>query len=112
MFEYEYELIELVIFKNICVLFKDIVNGFPKTCQEVQNSGGQEGHHILDPEQDDLDLISVFCNMSSSTVTAVLHHNLEQWSYVSGYDAPGSYHAQVSYVKNIWHANHTKKVIE
>ena len=67
---------------------------------------------MLDPEKDALDPISVFCNMSSTPVTAVLHHNLENWTYVSGYDAPGSYPAQVSSVKNICHANYIKKVIE
>ena len=58
--------------------------------------GGQEGYHTLDPEQDGHDPISVFCNMSSTPVTAVLHHNREEWTYVSGYEAPGSYNGKVS----------------
>ena len=78
---------------------QDFVTGFPKTCQEVQISGGQEGYHTIDPEQDDLDPIYVFCNMSSSPVTAVLHHNREDISYVSGYEAHGSYNGEVGFVK-------------
>ena len=81
------------------VLSKAFASGFPKTCQEVQSAGGQEGYHSLDPEQDNLDPISVFCNMSSTPVTAVLHHNLEEWSYVKGYEPPGSYNGQVGCVK-------------
>ena len=76
-------------------LFKDFANGFPTTCHEVQESGGQEGYHTLDPEQDGLDPISVFCNMSSSPVTAVLHHNREEWTHVTGYEDIGSYDGQV-----------------
>ena len=49
----------------------------------------------MDPEQDGLDPISVFCNTSSTPVTAVLHHNLENWTHVKGYEASGSYNAQV-----------------
>ena len=52
----------------------------------VKNSGGQEGCHIIDPEQDDLDPLSVFCNMSSNPVTDMLHHNLQNWTYTSGYE--------------------------
>ena len=71
------------------------MTAFPKTCHEVQMSGGIEGYHTIDPEQDDLDPISVFCNMSITPVTAVLHHNLEEWIYVSGYEETGSYNGQV-----------------
>ena len=45
-------------------IFADVVEGLPKTCHEVQISGGDEGYHFLDPDQDGLDPISVFCNMS------------------------------------------------
>ena len=72
------------------------MNGYPKTCHEVQQSGGRDGYHTLDPEQDDLDPIVVFCNMSSSPVTAYLHHNRENWTYVSGYGGIGSYDGKVS----------------
>ena len=34
----------------------------------------------------------------SSSVTAVLHHNQEEWTYVSGYEDRGSYEARVSIV--------------
>ena len=76
------------------------MNGFPKTCHEVQILGGQEGYHTLDPEQDGLDPLSVFCNMSGTPVTAVLHHNLEEWIYVKGYEATGSYNGQVGSREN------------
>ena len=75
---------------------KDFASGFPTTCHEVQESGGQEGYHMLDPEQDGLDPISVFCNMSSSPVTAVLHHNREEWTFVNNYESVGSYDGLVS----------------
>ena len=58
---------------------------------------------MLDPEQDGLDPISVFCNMSSHPVTAVLHHNLEELTYVHGYEATGSYNGRVGYVENDKH---------
>ena len=51
---------------------------------------------MLDPEQDAQDPISVFCNMSSSPVTAVLHHNLEKWIHVNDYEPVGSYDGLVS----------------
>ena len=49
--------------------------------------------------------------MSSTPVTAVLHHNLQDWTYVSGYEDRGSYNAHVSivsrdgsgYNKNMYH---------
>ena len=82
-----------------------IVNGFPKTCHEVQSLGGQEGYHTLDPEQDGLDPLSVFCNMSSTPITAVLHHNLEEWVFVKGYEATGSYNGQVSSKRHLGHRN-------
>ena len=80
--------------------FKDVVDGFPKSCYEVKKSGGQEGYHILDPEQDGVDPLSVFCNMSSDPVTALLHHNMEELAFVTGYEDAGSYNGQVSYVEN------------
>ena len=67
------------------------INEYPKSCYGVQNNG----YHIIDPEQDGVDPITVFCNTSSSPVTAVLHHNLENWTLVHGYETPGSYNAQV-----------------
>ena len=87
-------------------IFTDPVNGFPKTCHDAHTSGGQEGYHTLDPELDDMDPISVFCNMSSSPVTAVLHHNLEEWTYVSGYEGSGSYEGQVRIVSPDWPSYH------
>ena len=50
---------------------------------------------MLDPEQDGVDPISVFCNKSSIPATGVLHHNLEEWTTVRGYEAAGSYNAKV-----------------
>ena len=82
------------------------MNGLPKSCQEVQQSGGQDGNHTLDPEEDSLDPISVFCNMSSTPVTAVLHHNLENWTHVHGYNARGSYNAQVGAVSILEYDKH------
>ena len=82
-------------------ILTDVVEGFPKTCQEVQTSGGDEGYHFLDPDQDGPDPISVFCNMSSSSVTVVLHHNQEEWAYVNGYEDRKSYEAWVSIV-SLW----------
>ena len=79
-------------------LSQEIVYGFPETCHKVRHSGGQEGYHILDNEQDGLHPMSVFSNMSSTSVTAVVHHNLENWTYVSGYADPGSYDGQVGSV--------------
>ena len=89
---------------DLC-LFEDIVFGLPKTCHEVMKSGGREGNHILDPEQDGFDPMPVFCNMSSDPVTAVLHHNLENVTYIHGYEGAGSYNAQVSYVADARHGN-------
>ena len=63
----------------------------PRTCDEVPN----DGLYNLDPAQDGLDPISVFCNTSSTPATAVLHHNFEEWTHVSGYEAAGSYEAKV-----------------
>ena len=77
------------------LFLQDMANGFPKTCHEVQMSGGSEGYHTIDPEQDGIGPISVFCNMTSSPVTAVLHHNLESWTHVSGYEDAYSYNGQV-----------------
>ena len=81
------------------------MNGFPKTCYEVQSFGGQTGYHTLDPEQDGLDPLSVFCNMSRTQITAVLHHNLEEWVFVQGYEGPGSYNGQVSSKQNLGYHN-------
>ena len=80
---------------DLFYVFKGLVAGLPKTCYEVQESGGQEGYHSLDPDQDGLDPISVFCNMSSTPVTAVLHHNREEMTNVTGYDVQTSYNATV-----------------
>ena len=90
--------------------FQDITNGFPKTCQHVKQSGGQDGNYYLDPEQDYLDPISVFCNMSSTPVTAVLHHDLEKWTHVHGYERPGSNNAQVGAVSTLEYDNHAKGI--
>ena len=84
-------------------LFEDIANGFPQSCEEVQKSGGQGGYHISDPEQDGLDPISMFCNMHSIPVTAVLEYNLEDWTLINSSKTAGSYNGQVSYVINIGH---------
>ena len=69
---------------------------YPKTCYSVQSAGGLEGVHYLDPEQDNIRPLTVFCNMSGSPVTAVLHHNLEEWTHVTGYDPSGSYNGKAS----------------
>ena len=67
------------------------ISDYPRTCYEVQ----QEGNHNLDPEQDGLNPVSVFCNLSSTPVTAVLHHNQENSTLVQGYEDRGSYNAEV-----------------
>ena len=68
-----------------------IINEYPKSCYGVHDNG----YNTIDPEQDGVDPITVFCNTSSSPVTALLHHNLEDWTLVSGYESPGSYDARV-----------------
>ena len=87
------------VYVHICGLYgfypTGVAHDYPRTCNEVPN----EGFHLLDPEQDGLDPISVFCNMSSTPITAVLHHNLENWTTVSGYEEAGSYNGQVRYAK-------------
>ena len=64
---------------------------YPRSCHEAQH----EWYHNIDPEQDGLNPISVFCNLSSTPVTAVLHHNQESSTLVQGYEARGSYNAEV-----------------
>ena len=45
---------------------------------------------------DGLDPMAVFCNMSSTPVTAVLHHNLEEWTEVGDeYDEAFSFNGEV-----------------
>ena len=68
-----------------------IIHIHPRSCYEVQH----EGYHIIDPEQNGIDPIRVFCNTSSTPITAILHHNLEDLTRVQGYDSPGSYNAKV-----------------
>ena len=80
--------------------FIDVADSLPKTCFNVRTSGGGDGYYILDPEQDGLDPISVFCNVSRTPVTAVLHHNQENWTHVHGYEDVGSYNGQVRHVTN------------
>ena len=84
---------------HTCVLYglypTDAIHGYPRTCSGVSN----EGFHLLDPEQDGLGPISVFCNMSSRPIPAVLHHNRENWTTVRGYEKPGSYNGQVWYAE-------------
>ena len=80
--------------------FIDVADGLPKTCFNVRTSGGGDGYYILDPEQDGLDPISVFCNVSRTPVTAVLHHNQENWTHVHGYEDVRSYNGQVRHVTN------------
>ena len=74
-----------------------MVKGLPKTCLEVHKAGGGEGYYKLDPEQDGLDPIFVYCNMSSTPITAVLHHNREEWTHVHGYEGPEMYDGQVGF---------------
>ena len=74
---------------------QDAVTGFPKTCSDVKQSGGQDGYHALDPEHDGLDPISVCCNMSSTPATAMLHHSREDWTYVSGHEERRSYNVSI-----------------
>ena len=62
-------------------------------------SGGSEGYHTIDPEQDGTGPISVFCNMTNTPVTAVLHQGLENWTHVSGYEVTGSYNGLVGSVR-------------
>ena len=88
----KYVIPKIIPSHDLC-LSQETVDGFPETYHEVRHFGGQEGYHILDPEQDGL---SVFCHMS--TVTAVVHHNIEKWTYVSGYRDPGSYDGEVGSV--------------
>ena len=78
-----------------CLYPTAALSGHPKTCHDVQAAGGLEGVHYLDPGQDNIRPLAVFCNMSSSPVTAVLHHNLEEWTHVTGYDPSGSYNGEV-----------------
>ena len=66
-------------------------------------SGDAEGYYNVDPEQDGLSPILVYCNMSSSPVTAVLHHNREEWTHVTGYGGKGSYHGEVGSVTYVRH---------
>ena len=87
-------------------LFEDIGNNFPKTCFEVEEAGGRDGYHTLDPERDGLNPISVFCNMSSISATAVLHHNLEDWTLVNGTEEAGSYSGRVGYLINVMRGHH------
>ena len=80
--------------ENMSVLYfypTGIKNEYPQSCYGVHDNG----YHTIDPKQDGVDPITVFCNTSSSPVTAVLHHNLEDWTLVSGYERPGSYNAPV-----------------
>ena len=72
-----------------------LVRCYPRTCYEIQQSGGGEGIHEIDPDQDGLEPMAVFCNMSSSPVTAVLHHNQENWMHVDGYENKGSWNGVV-----------------
>ena len=74
---------------------------FPKTCHEVHNRGGNEGYYKLDPEQDGVDPVYVYCNMSSTPITAVVHHDREEWTYVSGYEGAASYNGQVGSTANM-----------
>ena len=71
------------------------VNAFPKTCLEVHKYGGHDGYYNLDPEQDGLDPVSVYCNMSNTPITAIVHHDREEWTFVNGYERPGSYNGKV-----------------
>ena len=89
------------MYSQIWRLLKGIVHGFPRTCQEVHMSGNAEGYYEVDPEQDCLEPILVYCNMSSNPVTAVLHHNREEWTHVHGYGPPGSYDGQVGFVASV-----------
>ena len=56
--------------KWIVFLPKGIVNGFPATCQDVHKSGNDDGYYTLDPVLDGREPILVYCNMSSTPVTA------------------------------------------
>ena len=80
---------------------KATVNGFSKTCHEVHKHGGNDGYYNIDPEQDKLDPVYVFCNMSSTPITAIVHHDREEWTFVSGYEKRGSYNGQVGSTANI-----------
>ena len=91
-----------MMYSYMLLLSKDVANGFPKTCQEVHKLGDHDGYYHLDPEQDGFDPILVYCNISTTPVTAVLHHNREEWTHVHGYNAAGSYDGQVGSVTRIW----------
>ena len=90
-------------------LLKATANGFPKTCHEVYNSGGHDGYYKLDPEQDGLDPVYVYCNMSSTPITAVVYHDREEWTLVNGmeFEEAGSYDGQVGFVitRLVWSKN-------
>ena len=72
-------------------------NGFPKTCHEVYKYGGNDGYYNIDPEQDGLDPVYVYCNMSSAPITAIVHHDREEWTLVNGMEFEGaaSYNGRV-----------------
>lgn len=52
----------------------------PHSCDEIHqtNYSASSGYYIIDPvHSDDIDVFPVYCNLSGSTVTTVIHHNLE-----------------------------------
>ena len=97
--------VSMIFHKPNWNIFIVAVNGFPRTCYEVKIAGGLNGYHTLDPEQDGFEPIGVFCNISSTPVTAVVHHNLEEWLHITGYEGRGSYEGQVGTVANVRHDN-------
>ena len=97
--------VNMIFHKPNWNIFIVTVNGYPRTCYEVKIAGGLNGYHTLDPEQDGFEPIGVFCNISSTPVAAVVHHNLEEWLHITGYEGRGSYEGQVGTVANVRHDN-------
>ena len=81
----------------------------PRTCSEVRRQGGESGWYMLDPDQDGQDEFPVFCNMTSDSITAALHHDQEAGTKVEGYEDPESYVAKVFAWSTIYLNMYNKK---
>ena len=68
---------------------------FPESCFAVQQAGLEGGYYTIDPEQDGANEFTVYCNTSVSPAVAILRHNQEARTLVTGYEDAGEYVAQV-----------------
>ena len=79
-----------------------IADGYPQSCDEVKQQGNTaSGEYTISPTGGE-DSFTVYCDMSTTPPTHVLHHNEETAdTLVDGFEYVGSYEKNIIYSNEV-----------